>query len=448
MIVTVEGLQTLRSNSRGSLFDRQTKRAWNRSQIEKHQVCLLNQLLATVLPHNRFYRQKFGTDHLPLNSLAEWRGLPTTSKDELHAHEDSAGLAAHHTWSTEQYQRWHRTSGTKGHPLTILDTAEDWEAWIEVWQFTLDAAELQESDRVFMAFSFGPFIGFWSAHDACLARGALVIPGGGLSTEARLELILASNTTVVCCTPTYALHLAKTAERLHLDLPNSSVRALIVAGEPGGSHPVIRQSIEQSWGANLIDHAGATEVGPWGFGTQDGTGLHVIESHFISEFLPPENPDAAAYANQHGLSELVITSLCRYGAPVLRYRSGDLVKPVWKSDGACNFVCLEGGILGRADDMVIVRGVNVFPNSVDQVLRSIPSVHDYRLTIDRRDNYDQLLLEVEDSEHGPDRIATILQSRLGLRFDVIDIPIGTLTWTDGKARRFVDRRSGRSHERR
>jgi phenylacetate-CoA ligase len=218
--------------------------------------------LAEVLPQNRFYEEKLSSANLSLSSLEELADLPYTFKDELTS--TSGEFAANLTYPADRYVRYHRTSGTRGRPIVVLDTVADWEWWTEAWQFMLDAADISPADRVFMAFSFGPFIGFWSAHDACLARQAMVIPGGGLSTLARLELIRTARATVVFTTPSYALHLAEVGLKSNLRADQLGVQRIIVAGEPGGSVPAVRQRIEEAWNARLIDHAGASEVGPWG----------------------------------------------------------------------------------------------------------------------------------------------------------------------------------------
>ena len=170
----------------------------------------------------------------------------------------------------------------------MLDTPDDWQWWIDGWQFVLDAAEMTPSDRALLAFSFGPFIGFWSAFDAIVARGALAIPGGGMGSLARIELLRTTKATALFCTPTYALRLAEVAAENKIDLRHLSVEKIVVAGEPGGSVPAMRARIEAAWGAAVVDHAGATEVGPWGFADAEGRGLHVNESEFIAEFLSVE----------------------------------------------------------------------------------------------------------------------------------------------------------------
>jgi len=191
----------------------------------------------------------------------------------------------------------------------------------------------------------------------------------------------------------------------------------------------------------VLDHAGATEVGPWGVGDLHGRGVDVLEPWFHPEFLSVETGRPAGSGE---LSELVLTTLGRTGAPVIRYRTGDLVRPRWPADDNTDgraWVCLEGGILGRTDDMLVVRGVNVFPGAIDDIVRSFPEVVEYRLTVTTQECLDALFLEIEDHLDAPDRVARELQVRLGLRVDVITVPIGSLPRFEGKGRRIIDRRA-------
>jgi phenylacetate-CoA ligase len=422
---------------------------WDRERLQAWQLGRLQQLLDSVLPENLFYREKFGTEKLKLDSLDDWSNLPMTTKAELVDSADPLGIGRHHTWGIDRYQRFHRTSGTTDRPLVILDTAADWAWWLSSWQHVLEAAEVGPDDRVLMAFSFGPFIGFWSGHEAILQRGSLVIPAGGLSSLARLDLIRQAQVTVVCCTPSYALHLSELADTEGVDLSTGSVRRLIVAGEPGGSLPAVRDHLEERFGARVIDHAGATEIGPWGMGTAEGNGLHVIETEFIAEFLPLDDETVVGRFEGSGsgeLYELVLTALGRTGAPVLRYRTGDCVCPHWQSPdpnaglAGCGFVRLVGGVLGRSDDMLTIRGMNIFPSSIDAVLRGFDSMLEYRVYVERPVAMDQLRIEVEDRLEQPERIAECLHRRLGLRIDVVCVPLGSLPRFEAKARRWVDLR--------
>ena len=172
--------------------------------------------------------------------------------------------------------------------MVVLDTADDWRWWIDSWQYVLDAAEITSDDTIMMAFSFGPFIGFWSANDAATARGCLVLPGGGMNSLSRLELMRNADATALFCTPSYALHLAEVAAQHSIDTRAVGIRRLVLAGEPGGSVPSIRERIENSWDAKVLDHSGASEVGPWGYGDLAGRGLYVLETEFIPELISVE----------------------------------------------------------------------------------------------------------------------------------------------------------------
>jgi phenylacetate-CoA ligase len=423
-----------------STFDeRRRLRHLDRAVLAELQLQKLNRLLAVVSTENEFYQRKLGDAPTQLSSLEQLAFLPQTTKEELQPVVGDEPFAANRTYSADRYVRCHQTSGTRGRPLAVLDTPEDWQWWIECWQFVLDAAHVTPSDRAMLAFSFGPFIGFWSAFDALVTRGALVIPGGGLGSLARIEVIRNTGVTTLLCTPTYALHLAEVAAEHHVNLAQLAVEKIIVAGEPGGSVPATRERIESAWQARVIDHGGATEVGAWGFAEGEGRGLHVIESEFLAEFISHETGKPA----QEGeLAHLVLTTLGRYGSPVIRYRTGDLVRPTWSNSSAAGFVLLDGGILGRADDMMIIRGMNIYPTAIEQLLRSFPEVVEYRMTARKRGSLDELVIEVEDYLQQPGRIEEELRLKLGLKIEVRCAAAMSLPRFEGKGRRFVDMRGG------
>jgi len=428
-----------------SYLDRRRYEALDGPSLVAHQLRRLNGLLGSILPQNQFYAEKLAS-HLdltaparadgPLTCLDDLTKLPFTFKEELLSTE-TGHLAANLTFPKRRYARYHQTSGTRGRPLAVLDTAEDWVWWLDCWQYVLDAADVQPDDCVFMAFSFAPFIGFWSAYDAAIARGCLVVPGGGMNTVARLELLRSTKATAVFCTPSYALHMAEVGIEHSIDVGALGVLKLVLAGEPGGSVPETRGRIENAWKAGVVDHSGATEVGPWGYGDPTGRGLHVLESEFIAEFLSVES---GKYAAEGELAELVLTNLGRVGCPVLRYRTGDLVRPSWQQAGANRFVFLDGGVLGRADDMLIIRGVNIYPSSIEQILRSFPEVVEFRMVARKEAEMDYLVIEIEDRLGEPERVAEELQLRLGLKVQVASVPLGTLPRFEGKGKRFIDER--------
>jgi phenylacetate-CoA ligase len=414
-----------------------------RRDLDALKLDRLRGLLRTILPHNRFYAEKLARQGDPaaiaaLDELAHW---PFTFKEELVA-AAAAGRPGNLTWPLDRYSRYHQTSGTHGRPLPVLDTAADWAWWMECWREILGRGGVGPGDRVLVASSFGPYAGFWSGFEAVVAAGGLAIPGGGLSTRGRVELARSMQATVLLATPGYALHLAEVAEAEKLDPAAWPVRLVIVAGEPGGSVPAVRRRLAAAWGAAVLDHAGATEVGPWGVGDLHGPGLDVLEPWFHAEFISTESGGAARPGE---LSELVLTTLGRAGAPVIRYRTGDLVRPRWPTAdevaaGGCPWVRLEGGILGRTDDMLVVRGVNIFPGAIDDIVRGFPEVVEYRVTVRGGDGHDELEVEIEDRLGEPERVAREFQVRLGLRVAVRAVPPGSLPRFEGKARRISDER--------
>ena len=411
----------------------------DRGNLESLQLTKLNGLLNEILPDNQFYQKKLNGLR-SLDSLRDLSDLPLTTKAELIGDASDSTIATNTTYPLERYVRFHRTSGTQGRPLVVLDTAEDWQWWIDSWQFVLDAAEINECDRVLMAFSFGPFIGFWSANDAAIARGALVVPTGGMSSIARLQLIQSTDATALFCTPSYALHLAEVAGMQNINLGKSSVRVIVVAGEPGGSIPTLRQQIEDAWQAKVIDHVGASEIGPWGFADRRQSGILVNESEFIAEFIDPQSGQPVPMGRDEPC-ELVLTTLGRAGSPVIRYQTGDLVRPKFDNQSESGFVLLDGGVLGRRDDMMIIRGVNIFPSSIEQILRGFPRIAEYRMTAFKRGAMDQLSIEIEDPKDQPEQIAEALKVNLGLNVDVASVALGSLPRFEAKGKRFVDQRN-------
>ena len=422
---------------RTNLETRKKILAMDRDTFVGDQESKLLSFVSLVREKNAFFRQRLQPCG-EIQSPADFAAVPLLGKPDLIG---ESGDATNLTFDKENYSRFHRTSGTTGRPLAVLDTKEDWQWWMEAWQYVLDSGSVGPQDRVLMAFSFGPFVGFWSAFDAVVERGSLVMPTGAMSTEARLDLIQSSNASVVFCTPSYALHLAQVAEEKSVPLADSAVETIIVAGEPGGSVPEIRNRIETKWNAKVIDHAGATEVGPWGFADSKGTGLYVNEAQFYPEFLDVESGRllAANSSETEGvLCQLVLTTIGRLGCPVLRYLTGDLVRPTWNSDSA--FVFLDGGVLGRADDMMIIRGVNVFPTAVEKILRGFDDVDEFQLIAWRDGQMDQLKVRVEDRQNDPQRIANEIQVRLGLRVEVEVVDAGSLPRFEMKGKRFLDQR--------
>ncbi|MGV3486533.1 MAG: phenylacetate--CoA ligase family protein [Planctomycetaceae bacterium] len=414
--------------------ERDRLRMMTRPQLHKHQLDRVNALLANAVATHPFYRARFERLTLPLTDLSQLHQLPFLEKSDM-----LPGMPATICdWDRTSYVHAHQTSGTTGNPILVLDSHSDWRWWTSTWQYVLDAAEATSADTAFMAFSYGPFVGFWSAHDALVQRGVLVVPGGGMTSLARLHAMAACGATLLCCTPTYALHLATVARQSNFDLSASKISRIIVAGESGGSIPEVRSRIESAWQARVVDHCGATEVGPWGVGDRQGLGVHVIESEFIAETIVFDDRSPSGREAAEGeLAELVLTGLGRYGAPAIRYRTGDLVRAEISKQPDNQFLFLRGGVIGRVDDMVVIRGVNVFPTSVEAIVRRIAGDVEYRVNRSRHQEMDQLRIEVEGEVATARRLHDAFREQLGLRIEVSSVDPGTLPRFEGKAKRWI-----------
>lgn len=385
-------------------------------------------------PFHRGRLKAAGQSGVPLSLEAFQAGVPFTTKADLVA--DQASHGPYGTLLTEpltRYTRCHQTSGTTGVPLRWLDTPESWEAMVRDWETVLRAAGVGAGDRILFAFSFGPFLGFWLAFEAGQRLGALCFAGGGMSSAVRVRLLLENECTVLCCTPTYGLHLSEVATAEGQDLSACRIRTLVVAGEPGGSLPAVRSRLSKAWnGAGIFDHHGMTETGPVTYEDpkQPGT-LLVFGRSFLAEVLRPETAEPVP-AGESG--ELILTSLQRLASPLIRYRTGDLVTQEAAEPGA--EVRLVGGILGRIDDMVIVRGVNVYPAALDEIIRGLPEIAEYRVTLDTRGALTELGLEVEAPPAVAAELAQRIHRQLALRVPIQAVEIGSLPRFDLKARRW------------
>ncbi|MFQ5517260.1 MAG: phenylacetate--CoA ligase family protein [Acidimicrobiia bacterium] len=404
----------------------------------------LSRLVGGIYGRNAFYTAKLdaaGADPQRF-TIEDLAGFPFTTKAELlEAQEHGGPLGTNATYPAAAYTRFHQTSGTTGEPLRVLDTAQSWDWWGECWAMVLTAAGVTDQDRLFLPFSFGPFIGFWAAVKGAEKVGALMIPGGGRGSLQRLHLMRDMNITAMCCTPTYALRLAEVARENDFDLSQIDMRVTIHAGEAGANVPATKERIQTAWGAACFDHAGASEVGAHSFECrlQPG-GTHGIDSEFIIEVVDPATGGAVSTG---GIGELVITNLGRPGFPVIRYRTGDMVQV---SDESCRcgrtFTRFDGGIIGRADDLVVVRGVNVFPSAVENLIRRHDTIDEFRVTVTREREMAELVVELEcaggsDAAGLCAAVSTDFEDALGLRPQVKPVDRGTLPRFELKARRFV-----------
>ncbi|MFQ5638694.1 MAG: phenylacetate--CoA ligase family protein [bacterium] len=419
-----------------------------RNRLVPLQMKRLRTLLSELYNKNPFYTKRLrdlGAEPSDFTTIAALQKFPFTTKQKLLDDQAANPLfGSNLTYPESAYTRFHQTSGTTGKPLLVPDTAGSWDWWGRCWGTVLAGAGLTANDRLFVAFGFGPFIGFWAAVEGARHINAMMVPGGGRDSLQRLHLMRDAGCTALCCTPTYALRLAEVAVESNLDLKSFPIRATIHAGEPGASVPATKKRIEWVWGAKCYDHAGATEIGAHSFEclAQPG-GIHINEAEFIAEVI---DPDAGAPVATGQPGELVLTNLGRFGFPVIRYRTGDIVK---LADEVCDcgrtFVRCEGGILGRWDDMLTVRGVNIYPSAIENVLRAFDEINEFRVTVARERHMDVLRIEIEciencNRDRVADNVAAEISRTLGLRPAIQAVDRNTLPRFELKARRFFVKR--------
>ena len=399
------------------------------------------ELLELVTERNSFQRSRL--EALGLDAGSKLEDLPPLTKRELVADQErNPPFGTNLSFPVELYTHVHQTSGTTGRPLRVLDTADDWRWWRARFAHTLEVAGVGSADRVALAYSFGPHVQFWAAKEGLQEIGAMSLALGGMTSVQRLKTIAEVGATALWCTPTYALRLLEVAIEQRLEPALDSVERVLCTGEPGASLPAVRSRVEEGFGASCVDHAGLTEAGPFGYPCPDGHGLHVDESEFVCEIL--DDDLQATPPDERG--ELVITPLNRTGFPVLRYRTGDIVV---NSEDRCpaghERRWLPGGIVGRTDDMVVIRGMNVYPSAIEEAVRNIDSSGEFRITFyTERSGLDEVKLEVE-LEEGAEarRLQETMRQQLGLRVRVVPVSPGLLPREEGKARRVVDDRAPR-----
>lgn len=412
----------------------------NSMNLRQRQWEKLRTLMFRTCRTDNFSSRRFkehGVDPFSILTLEDYvRRAPFVTKaDLLNDRLEHPPFGSNLTEPLERYTRFCQTTGTStGQPMAVLDTPASWETMLACWRQVYRAAGVKAGDRILFAFSFGPFLGFWTAFEAA-ARDCLVLPAGGLSSKARLEMMARYGATVLCCTPTYALRLGEAiGAPSGVALGQLSVKRIIVAGEPGGSLPTTRERIRSLWGgAKLFDHHGMSEVGPVSYEDPEvPASLCVIEDSYFAEVLDADGHEVP----DGGEGELVLTTLDRGACPLFRYRTGDWVCKKIHNDR----LYLEGGVLGRCDDMAVIRGVNIYPSAIENIVLRYPEIAEFQIEQHKVDNMDEVTLTVELAAGVDESLLPRLQDRLkdtfSLRIPVKLAPQGSLPRFEFKARRW------------
>lgn len=424
--------------------------------LEKLQLAKLQKTVRRAYDRSSFHQRKFRQAKFhpdQLDSMADLERIPFTTKEEwLKEQERHPMFGEMLTLPIHTAVRYHTTSGTSGRtPLRVLDSRNDWEWIAEMWAYGFYGFGVRPHDIVYFAFGYGSFIGFWGAHYACEKIGALTVASGGMSSEARIKQILEIGATTLCATPTYVLRLAQVAKEMGIDLiKESKVNKIILSGEPGGNVPATKRLIEETWSAKAADTAGMTEIGTimvFECSAQPG-GTHIIEDNVLEETIDPKTDHRLGYGEP---GERIVTSFGRSLVPLIRYRTGDLVERVPASFCSCGRTSdlYKGGILGRVDDMKLIRGTNVYPSAIEAIVRNFREVDEFQIVLTReegiRDEITVLLelhpgAEAQFSSFSTKLAKDLAVAHENLRFNVSQAPQGTLPRFELKARRLIDKR--------
>ena len=348
----------------------------------------------------------------------------------------------------DQVTEYRQTSGTTGQPVYQGDTWQDWELSTETFCYGMWAQGYRPGDRVFVPFGYNIFIAFWAYHYASEKIGCETIPGGVLDTSARILKMQELKATAMGATPTYILGMAETARKMGINPPKDLfIRKITVAGEPGGSIPATRKRMEDAWGAKVYDQVGSTEIGHWGWECRHQSGLHVNDGLYLVEIEDIETGKPIDKPGQRG--KMVATNLNRMAQPCIRFDVKDVIQ--WHPEPCeCGrtYRRLEGGVLGRVDDITKVKGVLFSPGAVEEVVRNMAELSDeYQLVVTKKGDIDDITLKVEikpdykkDEAAIKERLLNQLRIITNLGYNIEFHDFGSLPRSQSKSRRFQDMR--------
>lgn len=422
-----------------------------REDIEALQLRRLQDLCSRVYANVPFYRKRFDESGIKpgdIKSLADLKNLPFTEKQDLRNYYPFGLFAV----PRDNIVRLHASSGTTGKAVVVGYTARDLHNWAELAGRSLSAAGVNQTDIVHVAYGYGLFTGGLGAHGGAERIGATVVPASGGATRRQAYLLRDFGATALCCTPSYALHLWEAGQEVGIDFRDLPLRTGVFGAEPWTEE--MRQDIEQKMGINALNIYGLSEVMGPGVAMEcleSKCGMHLWEDHFLPEIIDPVTGEQLPEGE---VGELVITTLTKEGIPLIRYRTRDLTSLDYTPCRCGRTHVRLTRIRGRSDDMLIIRGVNVFPSQIEDVVKTFPQVASwYQIELDTKGALDTVTLKLEVNpgfafdvigaiEQLQKEISAALKSALSVGIAVKLVEPHTIARSEGKAKRVVDLRKG------
>src|SRR5215510_10074394 len=421
--------------------------ALERSEIQKLQLSRLQAGIERIATNVPFYRERLGANFSADNirSLADLTHLPFTTKGDLRDNYPFGLLAV----PLKDVIRIHASSGTTGKPTVVAYTRNDIQLWSELMARSYAAAGVTQDDVVHNAYGYGLFTGGLGFHYGAECFGAAVVPVSGGNTKRQIMILRDFGCTVLCCTPSYSLLIAEMLEEEGIDLNKLSLRVGLFGAEPWSDR--MHEEIESRLGILALNVFGLSEVIGPGVAVEctEKQGMHIFEDHFIPEIIDPDTTDPLPDGE---MGELVLTCVTKEALPLIRYRTRDRTRLLRERCGCGRTTARMERVVGRTDDMIIVRGVNVFPSQIEAVLLQAGDVEPhYQVVVDRSGGYlDELdvLVEAADHVYGSEerlvelekRLTFEVQSALGITCTVKLVGRGEIARSEGKAQRVIDRR--------